>query len=291
MLKFYLCFICCIAETAVFGQWGEDQRPLLQCVSPPAIPLSADFCDEKMPLEYFDVAEALQREMNSLCYWHSSMLYTMQLSQRYLGVIERVLRDNGLPDDLKYVCVAESNLQNVVSPAKAAGFWQFLAGTAKEYGLEVNAEIDERYHLEKATRAACRYFKDAYARYGSWTTAAASYNAGMGHINGLISLQKTKNYYDLLLNQETGRYVFRAVAYKLIMQAPERYGFKLIPSDYSPLRYHEVKVNGSVNWVDFALTNGTNYKLLRYFNPWIRDSRLTNKLGKTYTVRIPERRT
>jgi hypothetical protein len=207
-----------------------------------------------------------------------------------MPTIERIIKESGLPDDLKFISVAESNLQNVVSPAKAAGFWQFMTSTAKEYGLEVNAEVDERYHLEKATRAACRYFREAYSRYGSWATAAASYNAGMGYINNQTELQKTSNYYDLALNQETSRYVYRTVAYKLIMQSPESYGFAVSPSDYPPLRYREVKVKGSVNWIDFAIENGTNYKLLRYFNPWIRDRKLTNKLGKSYTVKIPERR-
>jgi hypothetical protein len=280
---------CCLFSTALFAQWNGNREPLSQNITPPALPASADFCGEKMPLEYFDVRESLQREMNSICYWHSSMIYTVQLAQRYMDIIEKILKENGVPDDLKYMCVAESNLQNLVSPAKAAGFWQFLSSTAKDYGLEVNAEIDERYHFEKSTQAACKYMKDAYAKFGNWTMAAASYNVGMGHINNQIAVQKTDNYYNLLLNQETGRYIFRAVAYKTIMQNPEKYGFRINAQDFYPLRYRELEVKGTVNWVDLALENDTNYKMLRYFNPWIRDVKLTNRFGKTYKVKIPEK--
>ena len=261
---------------------------LQQSMSPPPIPSVVTFCGEMVPMEYFDVRESLRREMNSLSYWHSSMIYTMQLAGRYLEIIENLLKECEVPDDIKYLCIAESNLQNVVSPAKAAGFWQFLAGTARDFGLQVTSEVDERYNLEKATRAACEYMKNAYNKFGSWTMAAASYNVGMGHIAGQIATQKQNSYYDLHLNVETARYVYRAVAYKTIMQSPETYGFYVPKNDLKPLQYLETEVTGPVNWISFAEAHDTNYKLLRMFNPWIIDTKLST--SKTYKVKIPLKR-
>ncbi|MDR2466315.1 MAG: lytic transglycosylase domain-containing protein [Prevotellaceae bacterium] len=257
-------------------------------MSPPPIPAVVTFCGELVPMECFDVRESLRREMNSLSYWHSSMIYTMQLSGRYLEIIENLLKECEAPDDLKYLCIAESNLQNLVSPSKAAGFWQFLAGTARDFGLHVTSEVDERYNLEKATRAACQYLKNARDKFGSWTMAAAAYNVGMGHIAGQIATQKQNSYYDLHLNVETARYVYRAVAYKIIMQNPETYGFYVPKNDFQPLKYIEMEVTGPVNWISFAETHNTNYKLLRMFNPWIIDTKLSS--SKTYTVKIPTTR-
>ncbi|MDR1887503.1 MAG: lytic transglycosylase domain-containing protein [Prevotellaceae bacterium] len=261
-----------------------------QHISAPPIPAEATFCGEKVPLEYFDVRESLMRELNSLTYWHSSMIYTLQLAGRYMGTIENLLKQYDVPDDLKYLCVAESNLQNVVSPAKAAGFWQFLPGTAKEFGLEITAEIDERYNLEKATKAACEYLKLAYKKFGNWTLTAASYNVGIAHMTNQLAVQKQKKYYDLHLNMETMRYVYRAVAYKTLMTNPEKYGFYISPkSKFEPLLYREVTVKGPVDWIAFSEKNGTNYKVLKIFNPWI----ITMKLSttRTYKVKIPLKRT
>jgi hypothetical protein len=207
-----------------------------------------------------------------------------------MGVIENLLKQYGVPDDIKYLCVAESNLHNVVSPARAAGFWQFLPVTAKEFGLQITAEIDERYNLEKATKAACEYLKTAYNKFGNWTLAAASYNVGMMHIANQTEAQKQKSYYDLQLNQETIRYVYRAVAYKLVMTEPEKYGFCISPkSILEPLLYKEIEVTGPVDWIAFAEKHNTNYKILKIFNPWIMSMKLST--NKTYKVKIPLKRT
>ncbi|MDR0695076.1 MAG: lytic transglycosylase domain-containing protein [Prevotellaceae bacterium] len=271
---------------------GEPQSDLFyQNIAHPLLPEQVDFAGEPLPLHYFDVREALQREMVIITYWHASMLYTLQLSHRFFPIIEPVLKEEGVPDDFKYLCVAESNLQQVVSPSKAVGFWQFLEGTAKEYGLEITPEIDERYHIEKATRAACAYLKKAYAKYGSWTMAAASYNVGNTNLDKQIARQKQTGYYDLLLPEETSRYVFRAVGFKLVMNHPVLYGFNLRSEDlYLPLRWSEKKITSPVeNWADFAGSNGTNYKIFKYFNPWLRDAGFANTAKKTYIVKIPEK--
>jgi hypothetical protein len=283
-------FVYIVCTNSLTAQSVSGQDALKQNVNVPPIPVEATFCGEKVPLEYFDVRESLGRELNSLSYWHSSMIYTMQLAGRYMGVIENLLKRHGVPDDMKYLCVAESNLQNVVSPARAAGFWQFLPGTAKEFGLQITLEIDERYNLEKATKAACEYLKMAYNKFGNWTLAAASYNVGMAHIANQTTLQKQKSYYDLQLNQETIRYVYRAVAYKSVMTDPEKYGFCISPkSIYEPLTYKEIDVTGPVDWIVFSEKYGTNYKILKIFNPWIISTKLST--AKSYKVKIPLKRT
>lgn len=281
--------------TSTFAQWGppppNQTDRMIQSVTLPELPSSLNFCNERMPIENFDVKESLSREMSSITYWHSSMIYTLQLANRYMAIIENILKQNGIPDDFKYLCVAESNLQNLISPARAVGYWQLLEGTGKDFGVEINGEVDERYHLEKSTVAACKYLKGAYKKFGNWTLAAASYNVGLAHVSRQIEAQQSNSYYDLYLNDETARYVYRAVAYKIIMQNPEKYGFSITGNAlFPPLRYTEVQVTGAVNdWVEFALKNGTNYKMLKYFNPWLRSTKLTNKAGKTYFIRIPEK--
>jgi hypothetical protein len=272
------------------AQWNIEQDALKQNISPPPLPDEASFCGEKVPLEYFDVKESLSRELNSLSYWHSSMIYTQQLAGRYMAIIENLLKQYGLPDDFKYLCVAESNLQNLVSPAKAAGFWQFLPGTAKEFGLQITTEIDERYNLEKSTKAACEYLKMAYKKFGNWTLAAASYNVGMGHIANQLDIQKQNSYYNLHLNTETLRYVYRAVAYKLIMTTPEKYGFCISPqNELEPLVYKEINATGPLDWISFSEENNTNYKVLKIFNPWIIATKLSS--NRVYKVKIPLKRT
>jgi hypothetical protein len=279
-----------VCTSSLTAQSGAGRDALKQNISSPPIPVETTFCGEKVPVEYFDVKESLSRELISLSYWHSSMIYTIQLAGRYMDIIERMLKQYGVPDDMKYLCVAESNLQNVVSPARAAGFWQFLPGTAKEFGLQITAEIDERYNLEKATKAACEYLKIAYNKFGNWTLAAASYNVGMTHIANQTATQKQKSYYDLQLNQETIRYVYRAVAYKLLMTEPEKYGFNISSkSIFDPLLYKEIEVTGPVDWIAFAEKHNTNYKVLKIFNPWIISIKLST--NKTYKVKIPLKRT
>lgn len=253
-------------------------------------PDKAAFAGEEVPLQYFDVNESLSRELTSICYGHGTLIQTIRLASRYFPVIEPILKEQGIPDDFKYLCVAESNLQNVVSPARAAGYWQFLEGTGKDFGLEVSKEVDERYHIEKATAAACKYFKKAYSKYGNWTLAAASYNVGMSHIDSQIARQKTDSYYDMALNIETARYVYRAIAYKEIMSKPYVYGFNVAKEHlYLPLEYKEVVVKeGIANLTDFAQKHGTSYKMLKLFNPWLRSDVLTNTSKKAYAIKIPK---
>jgi hypothetical protein len=275
------------------GTLPTDAAPsvLPQSVTTPSLSDRIDFAGERLPLQNFDVRESLQRELTVISYWHASLLYTLQLSRRFFPLIEPILKDEGVPDDFKYLCVAESNLQQLVSPAKAVGFWQFLEGTAKEYGLEINSEIDERYHIEKATRAACAYLKKAYGKYGSWAMAAASYNVGHSNLDRQIARQKQTLYYDLLLPEETGRYVFRAVAFKMVMSRPALYGVH-VNSDhlFAPLQWDDANISGAVeSWADFAAVHGTNYKIFKYFNPWLRDTGLANAAKKTYVVKIPKK--
>lgn len=263
-------------------------RPV-QNVIIPAMPAEASFAGERVPLENFDVRESLQREITSIMYQHGSLSYIVQLAGRYQGMIEQILKEEGIHPDFFYLCIAESSLQPLVSPASAKGYWQFLEGTGKEYGLEVNSEVDERYHWEKSTRAACQYFKKAYAKFGTWSLAAASYNVGMANINERIGYQSLNNYYDMQLPLETSRYVYRAVAFKTIMNDLTTYGFTIGETDqYKPLTYKIVEVKGPVaNWSEFAAKHNTNFKLIKMYNEWIRSNKLTNKLGKTYQVWVP----
>ncbi len=261
-----------------------------QEVRPPAISSEVRFAGEKMPIEYFDVWESLDRELSSNTFFHSNLLLYLKRAARWFPVIEPILQEYGVPDDMKYLALIESNLLNLVSPAGAAGFWQFLSSTGREYGLEVNAEVDERYHPEKATEAACRYLLKAYEKFGTWTGAAASYNMGMAGYERQVNLQKTSSYYDLWLNEETGRYIYRIVAVKLIMSDPERFGFIVEDRDlYSPLPGEWVEVTGSVgNWTDFSQERGMSLKMLKILNPWIRGEQLRNAGNKTYKVRIAD---
>lgn len=254
------------------------------------IPDSVSFVDEKMPLGRFDVKEALDRELLSNSYFHSNTLRIIKMAPRYFSVIEPILKEKGIPEDFKFLAVAESGLNpRAVSPARAVGFWQLLKGTAQQYGLEVNGEIDERYHVEKSTYAACDYLLDAYKKYGNWTLVAAAYNAGMTGIQRQLDRQKADDYYDLLLVEETQRYIFRIVALKLILEKPYKYNFVVDESEKYPIiKTKDVVIDGPVlNFADFAKEYDINYKLLKDFNPWLRDNNLTNSAKKKYVVKIP----
>ncbi len=255
------------------------------------IPEKLDFAGEKVPLENFDVRESLDKEILKVAYWHSEMFLYLKRANRVFPVVEPILKKNGIPDDFKYLMVAESGLVNVVSPAKAEGYWQFMNKTAKAYGLEVNREVDERYHLKKSTEAACKYLKKRYKKFGSWSMAAASYNAGDGGVNKYLNYQKVKSYYDLAMFTETGRYIYRTLAFKLIMQNPQRYGFNYREKDlYPQIPVFEIKVDSAItDMVAFSKKQGINYKLLKIFNPWLRAHQLTNKTKKTYIIEIPEK--
>jgi len=265
---------------------GVSDRHFVTAVT---LPDELDFAGEPVPLENFDVRESLDMELLINKYWQSHTLLLIKRANRHFPVIEKVLRENNMPDDLKYLAVAESDLTNVTSPSDAVGYWQFLEGTARELGLEVNDEVDERYHLEKSTEAACKFLKQSYELYGSWTTAAASYNAGRTGINRQIGRQGTNYYYDLLLNGETGRYIYRVLALKLILSDPAEYGFEIKEQDMYPvIPTYEVTLDTPVE--DFSLLSerySINYKILKYFNPWLRENYLSNPGGKTYYIRIP----
>ena len=255
------------------------------------LPESASFAGEAMPLERFDVKESLDRELLSNAYFHSQTIRFIKLAPRYFSIIEPILEEEGIHEDFKYLAVAESNLNpRAVSPARAVGFWQFMKGTATDYGLEVNSEVDERYHIEKATRAACNYLKDAYEKFGSWTLVAAAYNRGMTGVKRQMVRQKEDDYYDLLITTETARYVYRIVALKLILEDPEKYNFYVAEEEkYPTIPTKKVEIKGSVaSFADFAKDQGTSYKLLKDFNPWLRENKLTYSGKKRYWVEIPQ---
>lgn len=268
---------------------GESLMGVDQVVKIPALPTSLSFAGETVPLQYMDVRESLQREMMTITYWHASLTYILQLNNRYETTIRKILQEEGIPEDFYYLCIAESGLQPVVSPANAGGYWQFLATTAKEYGLVVDDEVDERYNIGKSTRAAAAYFKKAYAEFGTWTMAAASFNIGLSNVRYRMEIQSQRDYYDTQFPEETSRYLFRALAFKTIIADPESYGFKIEKEQlFPPLEYTEVTVNGPIeNWSAFAAKYKTNFKMLRIYNQWIRANSLENKAGRSYVVKIP----
>lgn len=264
-----------------------DTSKSIDCT--PTIPSKVDFCDEPVPLDFFDVHESLEKELIINTFWHSQTILLLKKAPRFFSEIEPILKANNVPDDFKYLMVAESGFQDIVSPAGAAGQWHFLEATAKEYGLEINDEVDERYNLLKSTEAACRYFRESYNIYKNWTLVAASYNGGRRGVDRQIEKQGVTNYYDLLFAEETGRYVYRILALKLIFQNPGTYGFHLSADEIYPIiKYEEVKVDSSINDMGaFAKTYGTNYKMLKMLNPWLRDKKLTNPQKKTYIIKVP----
>lgn len=268
---------------------ANTSNPSLQIVY--RLPDSVDFAGERMPLENFDTRESLEREIIVTTYRHGSTILIMKRAARYFPLIEKILRENGIPDDFKYVAVAESELTNAISPAGATGYWQIMANTGREHGMEINNEIDERYHIEKSTAFACEYLRESYNRYGSWTLAAASYNGGRRALEEQMKIQKQKDYYNLLLSEETARYIFRIVAYKIILNDPSAYGFDISAEGlYAPLRYYEVKVDTAVtDFARFAEYFGTNYKILKFHNPWLRKPFLTKRTNKEYYIKIPEK--
>jgi len=257
-------------------------------ITPVNIPETIFFAGEKVPVDNFDIYESLDREMLINTYWQSQTLLFIKRANRYFPVIEPILKKEGVPDDFKYLAVAESGLMNVVSPSNAAGFWQFLKGTAQDYKLEVNSEVDERYNLEKSTAAAAQFLKKSYERYGCWTMAAASYNVGRKNLSKQIARQKSDDYYNLILGEETARYVYRLIAIKLILESPEKYGFYVSETEkYQPIPHKTVTVDTAITSIpDFAHKIGVNYKVLKLLNPWLRDDKLTNKNHKTYQIKI-----
>ncbi|MEO8233582.1 MAG: lytic transglycosylase domain-containing protein [Ignavibacteriota bacterium] len=267
------------------GKFPQDYK-----IISPKIPDNISIFGEGVPLENFEVCERVDREILVNTYWHSATILAIKRANRWFPVIELILKQNNIPDDFKYLAVVESNLENIVSPAGATGFWQFIKSASKQYGLEVNDEVDERYDLEKSTVAACKYLKTAYDMFGNWTMSASSYNAGISGIDKWSGLQKSANYWNLVLGSETSRYVSRIIAMKLIMENPNAYGYDLMEKDlYQPLKFKEVELSTYVaNFADYAVTLGVNYKTLKLYNPWLRDTSLKNKGGTTYKIKVPE---
>ena len=253
------------------------------------LPDSLTFGGDKVPLENFDVRESLDNELLSVGNFHSQTFKNIKRTARYFPIIEPILEKNGIPNDFKYLAVAESNLDNVHSSAGAHGFWQFLKGTGLEYKLEIRSEVDERYHLEKATQAACEYLKSSYKRYNDWALVAASYNYGRGNVNKQLARQKVDSYYDLYLNKETARYVYRILAIKLIFNNPEEYNLHLDEEDYYQIiQTKEIQVDKTIlSLIDFAKLHNTNYKIIKILNPWLRSDNLPNPKKKTYFIKVP----
>ena len=263
---------------------------LPQLVRPIDLTGPFSFAGKELPLDNFDVRERLDLELMRNAYFHRNTLLLLKRQSRYFPVIERILREEGVPDDLKYLAAAESTLAEAVSPAGAKGVWQFMAPTGRAYGLEINEEVDERFHLEKATRAAAAYLKDYYADFGDWNKVAAAYNMGGPNLKKWLSRQRAEEIYDLDINEETMQYLFRIVALKYIMQRPEDYGYLVDPADHYPLldTFRTVTVTESIeNLGDFARREGTTYRMLKLYNPWLVTSSLTVSRGNSYELRIP----
>jgi hypothetical protein len=274
---------------------GEITPELDEAIHPfPAIsfdlPKSIAFAGEPVPLDIPDVRERLDKELQINCYLHSNTIFLMKRAHRWLPQMEEVLRKYNIPDDFKYLPLIESNLLNVVSPRDAVGYWQILDTSGKEFGLEITKDVDERYDPLKATEAACKYLRQAYQKFGNWALVAASYNRGMGGMQRALETQKVTSYYDLFLNDETSRYVFRILAIKEIIEHPEKYGFRVNPAHLyqeEPLRYIEV-TQTIPDLIAFARANGSNYKLIKRHNPWLREDKLTVKKGRSYRIALPK---
>ncbi|MGF1556026.1 lytic transglycosylase domain-containing protein [Paucihalobacter sp.] len=292
--------ICLLTLIITATQKVPDAIPQLKLENDPVnkynvyaiqVPNDLNFADEAVPLNDPDIYERMDRELLVNTYWQSNALLMFKRAEKYFPIIEPILKKNNIPDDFKYLAVIESGLTNAVSPAGARGFWQIMPETGKEFGLEINSNVDERYHIEKATEVACKYLKQSKERFGSWTLAAAAYNAGNGGISKQLKIQNVNDYYDLLLGEETGRYMFRIVALKEILNNPTTYGFNFKPEDlYNNIPTLKVEVDTPISdFTAFAEQHNINYKLLKLHNPWLRESHLNNKSGKKYTIEIPEK--
>lgn len=281
--------VVAVASTFIFASSSNDKAAKIdgaEHVYP--LPTKMNFAGENVPLNVLDVKERFDREMIINTNLHSTTIITMKRASRYFPIIEPILKKNGVPDDFKYLCVIESTLSNAVSSAGASGFWQFMKGTAKDYKMTVDEYVDERYDLVKATEAACKYFNDGYKKFGNWTLVAAAYNRGMSGVTRAMESQYVNNYYDLYLNQETSRYVFRILALKEIMAAPEKYKYDIpVQELYHPVKYKTVQLNTDVEDLAlYAKDLGINYKLLKLYNPWLINTSIKVN-DKTYEIIIP----
>jgi len=255
-----------------------------------SVPEFLDFAGEALPLNNPDILERMDRELLVNTYWQSNGLLMFKRAAKYFPIIEPILKKHGVPDDFKYLAVIESGLTNAVSPAGARGVWQIMPTTGRENGLEINSNVDERYHLEMSTEVACKYLLKAKEQLGSWTLAAAAYNAGKAGVSRRLKEQGVTDYYDLLLGEETGRYLFRIVALKEILNHPNKYGFNFSEDDlYTTVPTYKVEVDTAVaDFSKFAKRFGINYKILKLHNPWLREPHLNNKSGKLYSLDIPQ---
>lgn len=279
-----------VLATAPAVETNASHPTPLAAVRNPKAPKKMKFAGQEINLDRIDMFERFDRELTSMAYTHGNTLLTIKRANRYFPVMIPILKEEGVPEDLIYLACVESNLNpRALSPAKAAGFWQFMPATGKDYGLEVNDYVDERYDVEKSTRAAARYLKGVYKKYGNWESAAASYNGGPGRISSELNSQQTESAFDLWLVEETSRYMFRILAMKKLMEKPADYGYILSADQlYQPLEYRIVEVDTPVSdWQSWAKENGTDYMTLRDHNPWIRAKSLANKTGKTYRIKIP----
>jgi len=271
-------------ENSVRGMSNSNQW------NAPALPEQISFADEKVPVDRWDVKEKFDKEFLQIYYSPGGILYLIKLANRNFPIISERLKANGVPDDFKYLCIAESNMQSwAVSSSGAVGYWQFLQGTGAGYGLEISSQVDQRQDLEKATDAACKYFKTAYAKFGNWTAAAASYNCGMGGFSAQASFQRTNNYYDLQLPEETNKYIFRILTFKYLLENGARLGFNVDDQEkYQPVQTKTVTVSSSISdLAQFAIDNRTSYKMLRVLNPWLKGKSLTVSNGRTYIIKLP----
>ncbi len=299
MLYGYIFFFGPSKETSVIEHVEENRTRGKTYLTAPSgsptvakifdIPEDLNFAGEAIPLDLPDVLERFEREIYVNAYWHSNTILMMKRAGKFLPTIERILKENGIPDDFKYLALIESGLTNAVSPAGATGFWQLMEGTAKERGLEVTREVDERYHFEKSTQAACEFLQNAYARFGNWSSVAASYNMGVAGLTRSKNAQQMPDVYNLLLNSETSRYIFRIVAVKQIFEDPRNYGFELQADDlYTMPLMRELKVTKTIdNLADWALKHNSNYKELKLYNPWLRTNKLAVRSGKSYIIELP----
>jgi membrane-bound lytic murein transglycosylase D len=297
-IRFFIIFSCSILLISIvlisFEQ--PNQTSIITYGEPSSfkvhalhVPSQVNFAGELMQLDEDDLMERMDKELLVNTYWQSNTLLMMKRANKFFPQIERILKEEEVPDDFKYLALIESGLENLRSPAGAKGFWQILRTTGREYGLEVNSNVDERYNIELSTRMACAYLKKAKERLGSWTLAAASYNRGIAGINRILKKQQADNYYDLILGTETKRYMFRILAVKEIMQAPERYGFFVEDAQlYSPLEYRTVAVDTAItNIARFSKQMGVNYKTMKIYNPWLLQNHLNNKSRKLYHIALP----
>lgn len=261
-----------------------------QRVHPIRITGDVNFAGEMVPLNDADVRERFDRELMVNTFWHSNTLFNLKLANKYFEIIDKILIAEGVPLDFRYLAVAESGLRNVTSPAGASGIWQIMSATGKSYGLEINQQVDERYHLEKATKVACEYLKEAKAKFGTWALAAASYNVGMGRLQQRLNEQMVDNYYDLYLNTETARYMYRILSYKMLFENPTKFGLFVAEDDlYEPIEFETLNVGGSItDLAAFAKAHKTTYKMLKIANPWLRDKDLTISEGNVYEIKIPK---